>query len=228
MNTIILNWADFKALATSKNFRIQYTETGSIYYIFAVDGILQYETEIFKNATNQVANATLENENQDDFETNYKANANLPLEYKSSDGLTKFAPSKFADVLSLYVDGTNGLADMGAGETKYCKTHYSFSYTLAGVNVTWSGSNWGDYVDFEAGFYTDEADESTFYSINKFGDHYRIYESGKITFDVPTVKVIPSTVQVAPGVYKNIYIRSKCVNTGSNASKVMINLVGWK
>lgn len=228
MNTIILTWSEFKSLATSKNFRIQYTESSSIYTIFAVDGILQYETEIFKNATNQVANATLENTNQTDFETNYKPTANLPLEYKSSDGLTKFAPSKFADVLSLYVDGTSGLADMASGETKYCKTHYSFPYTLAGVNVNWTSANWGDYVDFEAGFYTDEADEATFYSLNKFGDHYRIYGDGKITFDVPTVKVVPSTVQVAPGVFKNVYIRCKCVNVGSSASKVIVNLVGWK
>lgn len=225
---ITLSYEDFKAIANSKSLLWQYTEFSDHYELVAADGVMQYSSTIYKsNTAVEGIDSETEATRISDFESNHKSTANQPLEYRSTDGLLKFASAKFSDVKSFWVDGTATQANLASGETKYIKKHFTETYTISGVDARWQGSNWGDYIDFEVGFYTDESDETTFNVANKFADHYMILGDGSRIFDVPTVREIPSTVTIS-GYTFNLYIRAKCVNVGSSPSKVIVNLIGWK
>lgn len=217
MKYVSLSYSQFKQLVTDKSMLAQYVEHPDRYDLFAVESSISWETSILKDSDDGT-----------DFEANHKANYNMPLEYRSSDGLPKVASAKFVESLNLYVDGENGSTTVSAGATVYLKTHYTTPFTLAGVDLRWENVNIGDYIDFEVGFYTDEEDEGTFTPVNKFGNKYKLLGSGSRLFDVPTVKVIPPTVTIAPGVTVNLYIRAKVVNTGEAVSKIALNIVGWK
>jgi hypothetical protein len=217
MKIVDLDYAQFKSIVSSKVLLGQYKELDDKYELFAVEANVSWETCILKNSSEGT-----------DFEANLKATCNMPLEYRSSDGLPKVASAKFVEALNLYVDGENGSVSIGDGSTVYARTHYSVPFTLAGVDLQWTNANPGDYVDFEVGFYSDVNNEATFTSLNKFGNKYKILGSGNRLFDVPTVKVIPSSITIAPGVIVDIYIRAKFVNVGSQDSQVALNIVGWK
>lgn len=86
---ILLSYADFIALTTAKNLRIQYTETEDhvaghdyesstlgAYTLYAVDIPLIYKSVILKDAGDDVT----------DFEDNYKDNANTEIVPRSADG----------------------------------------------------------------------------------------------------------------------------------------------
>jgi len=91
------NWTDFKAIAiTAKALDIQYRETTERYYIWATETITEYVTEVEKTAT--------PNANQIDFETNYKAIANVVKSFRfngderllvHSEGDTYESPDRF-------------------------------------------------------------------------------------------------------------------------------------
>lgn len=217
MKNVSLSYSQFKSVVAAKSLLAQYVEGVDRYDLFAIEGQVSWETSFLKDGGSDVT----------DFEANFKSTYNLPMEYRSTDGLLKVASAKFADSKSFWVDGTATQADLSAGQTKYVKKHFATDFTLAGVDARWDSSCWGDYIDFEVGFYTDENDEATFNSVMKFADHYMIYGTASRLFDVPTVKTVPTTVTIGQNTY-NMYIRAKCVNAGATASKVIINLVGWK
>jgi len=89
MNTIRLNWADFKALITTKNLipRLQYTfdeseSNGTMYSIWFEEGSVSYTCNI--NDGDCPSDVV-------DFETNYKNNANQPIEQLTDCCLKKVA-----------------------------------------------------------------------------------------------------------------------------------------
>ncbi|MGI0059239.1 MAG: hypothetical protein ACREBJ_05670 [Nitrosotalea sp.] len=216
MKEVNIDYNQFLALVDAKTLLLQYSDGGDRYHLFAVEGNVSWSTNILKTTREA-----------DDFEANRKATSNQPLEYRSTDGLPKIASAMFSDTKTFWVDGTSTQADITAGQTVYIKKHFDTNFTISGVDARWYSANWGDYLDFEVGFYLDEATESTFQPAVQFADHYMIYLDGERIFDVPTVKLIPSTVNVS-GTNFNMYVRTTCVNTGLNASKVLVNLVGWK
>ena len=74
-----IDYQDFINIVDSKGLSVQYYETSDRYYIFTADGEIGYETSIVKNASSQEISdldATQEEANQSDFETNYKDSAN--------------------------------------------------------------------------------------------------------------------------------------------------------
>lgn len=216
MKSVQVTYQQFKDLVEDKALLGQYSEQSDRYDLFAVEASISWETSILKDS----ADGT-------DFEENHQENFNKPLEYRSTDGLLKTAPSKFVESLNLYVDGENGTATITAGQTAYLKTHYDEPFTLAGVDIRWAGASLGDYVTFEVGFYTSE-DESSFVAANTFGNKYRLLGTGNRIFDVPTVKVVPPTVTIAPGVTVDMYIRAKVVSVGATDVTFALNIIGWK
>lgn len=211
-----VDYLQFLNLVDTKALLLQYADAGDRYNLFAVEGNVSWNSTVLKGTSEET-----------DFVSNRKTAANKPLEYRSTDGLPKIASALFSDLKSFWADGTATQADLAAGETKYVKTHFSTEFTLSGVDANWSTANWGDYVSFEVGFYIDPLTESTWQLIQKFADQYKIYGTGGRTFEVPAVKVIPSTVNIS-GTNYDVYIRATCANTGSSPSKVVINLIGWK
>lgn len=213
MKNVSLSYSQFKSIVDAKGLLGQYVEGTDRYDLFAIEGQISWETSFLKDGGSDVT----------DFETNHKASYNMPMEYRSIDGLPKVASAKFADTKSFLTVGTDGVVSLTSGSTGYAKFHFTDTFTLSGVDASWYTANLGDYIDFEVGYYTDENTESTFVSLNKFGDQFKIYKDGNRIFDVPAVKEIPSTISGA-----NIYIRAKCVNAGGTSSTVIINLIGWK
>jgi len=71
-------WTELKALQSSKTLHLQYEEmddTPPRYFIFAEDGQIIYTCKLLKGT-----------EDATDFETNYKANSNQPIQEKDADG----------------------------------------------------------------------------------------------------------------------------------------------
>lgn len=212
----VISWSSFKTLKSSKNLGIQYSETESYYNIFlAEDKSFLWNISLLKGS-----------EDSDDFEANYKSDANKPLEYRSTDGLPKVASAKFVESLNFFPTGNTEQASLSSEETKYIKFHFNVSYTLSGVHVSWKDANFGDYIIFEVGVYTG-ASEDDFVALNTFSDGFKVMGTNSIVFDVPTVKTVPSTIDIGYG-SMDVYIRVKCVNIGGSASKVIVNLIGWK
>jgi hypothetical protein len=84
---IFCNWYNFKNIITSKQISIQYAENSEGYVIFAIDSIVIYITKIYKNNLPKFVNVlngdpSSEDENTEsleDFENNFKSEANKPL-----------------------------------------------------------------------------------------------------------------------------------------------------
>jgi hypothetical protein len=211
---LINSWVDFKILVSTKALLMQYMEKVDTYEIFAPEAqTFLWNISLLKNSDDAV-----------DFETNYKASCNQPLEYRSTDGLPKVANALFTDIASYWVDGENGVLSIPAGQTGYVKTHFPAPFKLNGVDVHWSGSNIGDSILFEVGLYTgDISDESTFVPLAQFSNKYRIMGEGTKMFEVPTVKTVSPTYNGL-----DVYIRTTYVNAGSSNATLLVNLLGYK
>jgi len=214
MKTVDLNYSDLKSLIEAKNLRLQYSETSSRYSLFAIEGSISWESTLIKSTDDAT-----------DFENNLKDTANKPLEYRSNDGLIKVASAKFVESLGFYLTGEATQADLTADSSGYIKYHFDDPYTLSGVVAFWKDANFGDYLDFEVGVYT-SADESSFISLSSFASQFKIMGTDSVIIDVPTVKTVPSTIDIGYGTM-DVYIRIKATNVGSVDSKVIVNLVGW-
>lgn len=214
MKIVDLDYSQFKSMITSKGLLLQYKETESQYELFAVELNISWESTLLKGSDDAT-----------DFETNYKATSNLPLEYRSVDGLPKYASAMFVDNLSYWVDGAGGSLTIASGQTGYSKTHFAFGFNLNGVDVHWEGANLGDYINFEVGVYNsnDTSSESNFIQLFQFANQFRILGIGTKTFTVDTVKTIPSTYNGL-----DIYIRTTYVNSGGTPVNLCINLLGYK
>lgn len=212
----VLLWADFKTLVAAKGLRIQYSSRDNLYDIYASEtGTFLWSITLVIGTDDAV-----------DFEDNYKSAANKPLEYRSEDGLLKVANAKFADVLSYHVVGLTPLV-IESATTGYIRYAVPFVYTLSGTHVMWEDANWGDSIDFEVGVYFDLEDEESFMSFNSFGDKFNVYKTGNLLIDVPTVRTLPVTVNFGYGAMQ-VYVRVKYSNVGASASRLLINLIGWR
>jgi len=210
-----LDYSTFWPLISTKNLLPQFLDTGDTYQVFALESNISWETFIAKDGGH----------NQLDFETNYKATCNQPLEYRSVDGLPKYASAMFTDNLSYWVDGSNGILSIPAGQTGYIKTNFSFPFKLQGIDFHWDGSNFGDYINFEAGVYNnnDTSSEANFIQLSQYANQYRVIGSDTKSFIVDTVKTVPPTYNGL-----NIYLRTTYVNAGSASVSLCVNLIGYR
>jgi hypothetical protein len=168
---------------------------------------------------------------QIDFETNYKQTFNQPLEYRSVDGLPKFASAMFVDNLGYWVDGSNGIATILPGQTGYLITTFKTDFQLNGIDVHWAGANLGDYINFDIGVYTnnDTSTQDNYVMLAQFGNQYRILGDGTKTFSVDTVKTVPPTFTIPPTYDQlTVYIRTTYVNAGQNSVSLCVNILGYK
>lgn len=69
MLSVSLTYTQLKAIIVAKSLVYQYTEDSLSYTIFAIEGVISWETRILKDGGADVT----------DFETNYKAGANVKL-----------------------------------------------------------------------------------------------------------------------------------------------------
>lgn len=215
MKNAPVDYITFWSLISSKGLLPQYTEDVDVYMLFAIENNISWEHTITKNGEFE----------QTDFETNHKSSCNLPMEFRSTDGLLKVASSMFTDDLSYWVDGTNGILTVNAGATGHVRTNFAIAFKLNGVDMHWSNANIGDYINFEIGVYNnnDTSTESNFIQLSQFANQYRVNNEASKTFTVDTVKTIPPTYNGL-----TIYIRTTYVNIGTNNSTLLVNILGYK
>lgn len=214
MKEITIDYTTFKSLVSAKVLLPQYVDNETYYNLFAVEDNLAWQCFITKDGGND----------QTDFEVNYQSTCNKPLEYRSIDGLPKYASALFTDSASYWVDGSNGVMIVNAGQTVYVKTNFSVPFKINGVDVHWANANVGDYVNFEVGIYTGAiTDETTFVQMAQFGNQYRIMGTDTKMFDTSMVSLVPPTYNGL-----NVYIRTTYVNTGASNATLLVNLLGYK
>jgi len=217
-NIKIDDWTFFKTtVITRKKLGLQYTENNLNYFVFAGEaGIFFWEITLVKNTEEAL-----------DFETNYKDTANSPLEFRSAEGLIKFASAKFVDTLSFFPTGATDQLELTEATLGFIKYHLDTPYTLAGVHAFWENAAFGDFISLSVGVYSTENDENSFIEIGQFADQYKILGTHSIQFDVPTVKTIPSTINLGFGVV-DVFIRVVVGHVTNTTAKYIVNLIGWK
>jgi hypothetical protein len=73
VSIINLSWTSLKGTATAKSLFVQYQETSTAYEVFVVDGIIIYQTVIFKGSVPDANYSQVQNDaDKADFEANYK------------------------------------------------------------------------------------------------------------------------------------------------------------
>lgn len=73
-----MTWTDFKAIVSSKNMSMQYTEEGGYYCLLAIDSGITYECDIKIE--------TPASTDQEEFEDDYKDDCNASIQPKTNDG----------------------------------------------------------------------------------------------------------------------------------------------
>ena len=84
MATISVSWSILKAATVDKNIKLQFFETNNSYFIYAINGVLVFETRL--KITSPPSS------DQTDFETNFKNDAmtNSPVGIKITESLPRF------------------------------------------------------------------------------------------------------------------------------------------
>jgi hypothetical protein len=73
VSIINLSWTSLKGTATAKSLFVQYQETSTAYEVFVVDGIIIYQSVIFKGSVPDANYSQVQNDaDKADFEANYK------------------------------------------------------------------------------------------------------------------------------------------------------------
>lgn len=143
-----LNWLEFKTFVDSRSLFVQWTENSKFYSLSAYDGPMCKECKIWIDDP--------ANEDQEDFETNYKDNGNKKLsDPKDSDGSPlqrvkitttgwhyqlhgiEFESTKLNSIYSKKVDGT----DYGFSTLKFYKSVSSVDTLITGNDLN------QDYLD---------------------------------------------------------------------------------
>jgi hypothetical protein len=140
-DVITLDYPQFINIVTKKKARIQYIEKNNQYCIFAYDGPIKYYTCIYKQNPN-IGNFDWDREQQylNDFETNYKNNANRPIGISSVEGDSKF----YSYLLEIPDNQSSGIIEIDFGNI------YNKDIELRKVRPRPVQAKMGDKVRLEA------------------------------------------------------------------------------
>lgn len=135
---INLSWSAFKDIVDSKRLFMHYIDESDHYYVHAIDGSMSYTSIIVKDAASQhIAglDATAEQANQTDFETNYKADANRPQTVAESATVSDF-------------NGKQIVIPSGVLPSGYCEWDYDDTVYINKVLPIPVNAEWGDKIEF--------------------------------------------------------------------------------
>lgn len=166
---INVSWSDIKDFINSRGSSLQWIVANNSYYLFAADGPLSLTAQISMDGSS--------NDDQTDFETNFKSSANQPLfpilntvttQFEKKDYVLQLACSTatvggdgIATVL-MKVPGTPGGADgryINAGEAFFDIA--TAGDKISGVWIVDHDNILGGGADAVIGSYTDDAADST-------------------------------------------------------------------
>jgi len=108
MRIVDTTWTELKSFSVSKGIPLQYTETDKYYFIWFLEGLVEYNTKVLKT--------TPGNTDQTDFEGNYRAEANAPVGPKDEDGKQYIrAESRPLDMTTYFTSKGDGATTIGDG-----------------------------------------------------------------------------------------------------------------
>jgi hypothetical protein len=155
-------WSDLKAFASSRSLSIQYIQTADTYYLFAIDG----SAELYS----QISISSPANDDQTDFETNFKAAGNKS---PTAQVVTQFEQKQYVLALacSTAVIGSDGTVTVliqvpgtpGGSDGRYINAGEAFfdvatpGDKITGVWVVDHDNILGGGADAVVGTYTDDA-----------------------------------------------------------------------
>lgn len=207
---IQLSWTELKNQAVLRKSGLHYVERDTYYKIFLVDGNFCAETILKKTDP--------ANTDQQDFEDNYKDEANKPLEPVDSDGIPVSAPSFEYDFdLDGYFQGY--LYTASAGVTSIFDELITTEIKLrAGwYEILDNNAVIGDYIDFSV---VDKDDVLGLFGALGLTQGVDVLEVGNF---VRTEYINPRNtgrsdfrVDGASTVFAGLYFRVKYVSTGAN------------
>lgn len=102
------SWSDLKTVVSNKNLALQYEDDGSFYRVFAFDKSICYRCDIYQEDPAGT--------DQDDFETNYKDDANGPDEIKDPDRKAfVVSVSRPLNTYTYFTTAGDTVSDIGGG-----------------------------------------------------------------------------------------------------------------
>ena len=164
-NKLTLAYSDLKDMVTAKSLAWQFNEDDKKYYVFAVDGEVLYQSEIWKSGKEPRGINSVQNE-QDilDFEQKYKALANKTLKPTTSEGLPKVLAAVSPDEVSLFITGRS----LEVSENTFeLDSSFDSDIQLQGMVVQVKDADWGDSIDVEVGYLS----EGTWVCLKEFGKY---------------------------------------------------------
>lgn len=139
-----MNFRELKAIVARKNLTWQYDETPDLYSVYAVDGIIKHEADLYKDPTKlsglSAQGLTDYQDDVTDFETNFKPNANWAAGIRSY----PFSTPDFE------FRGTGVSGTCAAGQTLDLDYQMPGKRYINGGLVLLDGSTIFDWMEFKA------------------------------------------------------------------------------
>jgi hypothetical protein len=147
---ILCDWTNFKTIVNNKNLLVQMVEFDTTYELLAFDGAFQLRCTLYKNEASQ-------EDAVEDFEDNYKDNANQVLAPVTSEGLPYNAINRIPGGYTQYptgradniANGTYGDGDILKLDESNTTKHFQLlhHWYAVGAKAIWKGGNFADVMN---------------------------------------------------------------------------------
>lgn len=161
-------YSDIKSTVIAKNLSLQYNETNKNYRVFAVDGTILYQTEVWKaghepDGLDEAQNAL----DRADFEATYKNVSNKPVVPRTIEGIPKILQAVSPDDVSLFITGKQkAVTGTNVAANNTIDSAFTEEIQLQGMMIAVKDADDGDTIDVEVGY-----DPGTgWVSLKKFGE----------------------------------------------------------
>lgn len=206
-----LNWTHFKSIVDSKSMSIQYIELENYYHLRAFDGVFSIDCELNKNPSDTT--------DLDDFEDNYKANANKPLVPKDSLGNPIYRGSPFTDALGFRFRGHSFIDTVTTGTTKDIDYQLTAERWINGGRLIIDNIGANDKLTFQV----IDKDNIFGYGANTVLDQF-IQD-----FYIPSTGNLEVVLAYPAKIVSGLYLRLKYTSTHASGCTVKCNLyLHWK
>lgn len=182
--TLTKDWTALKSVASSRRLPIQFDEDEDSYEIFLIDNPVVWLSRVYKGAVPGALQSTYSQAQNDadlsDFENNYKANANKPLNPRSESGTVVVTSEDGGTVnprIEHWLEDEESVEE-GVWETLWVK---------AGPGIFWNAVFQLNSDDFEFRVIVDGVELFTV-SLSEIKNDYDLKDADEVVWDVHQYK----------------------------------------